>query len=80
MVSVEPTVPVEFQPFVDGVRLKRRSPAVPRERNGGVCIALAGNFSQGGDTYYFDISDCPWALGSIASIVSLVLYWCDKKK
>ena len=38
-------------PFVDGVRLKRRLPDIPRERNGGVCIALAGNSSQGGDIH-----------------------------
>lgn len=50
MVPVEPTVPVEFLPiFVDGVRLKRRLPVIPRVRNGGVYVALAGNFSQGGD-------------------------------
>ena len=35
--------------FVDGVRLKRRLPFIPRVRNGGVYVALAGNFSQGGD-------------------------------
>ena len=35
--------------FVDGVRLKRRLPVIPRVRNGGVYVALAGNFSQGGD-------------------------------
>ena len=25
-----------------------------------MCIALAGNISNGGDTYYFDIIDRPW--------------------
>ena len=45
----------------NGVRLKRRLPVIPQVRNGGVCIALAGNLSRGGDTYYFDIFDCSWS-------------------
>ena len=78
---VEPTVTVEFQPFVDGVRLKRRLPVIPRVRNGGVCIALAGNLFLGEvihitSTFLIVLG----AIGSIASIMSLVLYWHDKKK
>lgn len=35
----------------NGVRLKRRLPAIPQVRNGGMCIALREIFPGGGDTY-----------------------------
>ena len=60
---------------------KRRLPVIPRERNGGVYAALAGNLSEGGNIHMTStILSVLGAFGSIASIVSLVLYLHDKKK
>ena len=55
----------------EAVTVKRRLPDIPRERNGGMCIALAGNSSQGGDIHntsrdfldYFYWLDCHPGVG-----------------
>ena len=60
--------------------VKRRSPAILRVRIGGVCIALVELFLREAIHITSTFLIVLGALGSIASIVSLVLYWCDKKK
>ena len=73
MAFVESTVRVEFPgsvSFVDGVRLKRRLPVIPRVRNGGVYVALAGNFSQEVTIHNSSRSflDCVYLLDSYPSM------------
>ena len=58
---------------------RRRSPDIPRERNGGVCKALAGNNSPE-VIHITSVLAILGAVGALASIVSLVLYWYDRKK
>ena len=48
IISVE-TTDCDF--FLQVGTIKRRLPVIPRERNGGLYAALAGNLSSGGDTY-----------------------------
>lgn len=60
-------------PFVVGARLKRRLPDIPRERNGGMCIALAGNFLAKG-VLYITLQDVFW----IVSIGWIVIQAWDK--
>ena len=61
---------LSFDHFVSSVRLKRRLPVIPQVRNGGVCIALAGNFPKGGDTYYSSrcFLDCFYRLDSLPGV------------
>lgn len=47
-ISVETT---DCDCFLQVGTIKRRLPVIPRERNGGLYAALAGNLSSGGDTY-----------------------------
>ena len=65
--------------FVDGVRFKRRLPAIPRVRNGGVYIALAGNFPRE-VIYITSIISVIGTIGAVASIISLVLDWYERKE
>ena len=64
----------------NSVEVKRRLPVIPRERNGGVCTALAGNLP--GEVIHITsvsmVFDVIEALGAIAGIVSLALQLHDR--
>ena len=64
--------------------VKRRLPVIPRERNGGVCIALAGNYSRREAIHITleilgAIERAIKIAGSVASMIALALYMRDNK-
>lgn len=68
---------LSFRQFVDGVRLKRRLPVIPRVRNGGVCIALAGNFPK--EVIHIELQKVYWMV-SIAWIMFQAWEYIRNKK
>jgi len=67
-----------WNPATTTVEVKGRLPVIPQERNGGICIAPAGNFSREviHITLIFEIIG---VIGSVASVVSLAVMLHDKR-
>lgn len=70
---------LSFIHFVDGVRLNGRLPAIPRERNGGVCIALAGNLFLG-EVIHINLQNVFWVVSIAWIIYQAVDKFYNRKK
>lgn len=75
---MEVTVSARVFAICSAVYGKETAPAIPRVRNGGVCIALAGNFSRR-EAIHITLQDFYWIV-SIAWILVQAIYMFNTKK